>query len=123
MGPAQLVGALLCQRYGGKLIFGISNIGLGVLSCMTPLAASFGVVTVIVIRALQGIVGVNIGPSFPYLQQRTIGNIRVNLFLFFHVQGIGIGVAAKSLISKWVPPNERAKFLAIMSGNYHLSHY
>lgn len=29
---------------------------------------------------------------------------------------MGIGVAAKALISKWVPPNERAKFLGIMAG-------
>lgn len=29
---------------------------------------------------------------------------------------MGIGVAAKALISKWVPPNERAMFLAIMAG-------
>lgn len=74
MGVAQLIGALLCQKYGGKIVFGISNLSLGVLSLLIPAAADFGVIPVIAIRAVQGILGVNIHCFFclqslnPYYQ-------------------------------------------------------
>lgn len=58
MGFAQLGGALLCQKFGGKFVFAISNVSLGILSCLIPIASGFGVHIVIIIRAVQGIVGV-----------------------------------------------------------------
>lgn len=59
MGLAQLFGALLCQKYGGKKVYLFSNLFLGILSCLIPLAAEIGIKVLIVVRCLQGIAGVS----------------------------------------------------------------
>lgn len=89
MGPAKLFGGLLCQKYGGKVVFGYSKFTLALLSCFIPTAAKFDYKVVIVIRVLQGIAA-----------------------------GLSIGTATSILISKWVPPNERGKFASAMAGIY-----
>lgn len=58
MGLAQLVGGLLCQKYGGKLVFGYSNLILGVANFLIPTAAETGIYTLIALRAVQGMAGV-----------------------------------------------------------------
>lgn len=58
MGPAQLVGGMLCQKYGGKITFGYSNLIMAILTFMIPFAAEFGIKVVIIIRVLQGFAGV-----------------------------------------------------------------
>lgn len=59
MGPAKLFGGLLCQKYGGKVVFGYSKFTLALLSCFIPTAAKFDYKVVIVIRVLQGIAAVS----------------------------------------------------------------
>lgn len=59
MGPAQLVGGMLCQRYGGKITFTLSNLLMAVFCLMIPFGAEFGIKVVIMLRVLQGAVGVS----------------------------------------------------------------
>ncbi len=59
MGVAQLIGGLLCQKYGGKVVFGFSNFSLGFLNFLIPAASKVGVKTVIAVRVLQGMTGVS----------------------------------------------------------------
>lgn len=60
LGIGQLIGGLLCQKYGGKVVFEISNLSLGLLNCIIPVAADINVEAVIIIRILQGILGVSL---------------------------------------------------------------
>ncbi|XP_065204366.1 vesicular glutamate transporter 1-like [Planococcus citri] len=89
MGPAQLLGGMMCQRYGGKITFTLSNLIMAVVSLMIPFGAGLGIKVLIMLRVLQGIFG-----------------------------GAAIGNSANMLISKWVPPNERGKFSTVMAGLY-----
>lgn len=66
LGTSQLIAALLCQKFGGKVVFGFSNMIVGLLACMIPLMAEFGVEAVIVVRALQGLAAVHICPVMPF---------------------------------------------------------
>lgn len=59
MGLAQLVGGLLCQKYGGKVVFGYSNLMLGVANFLIPVAAGINIYVLIAVRAAQGMAGVS----------------------------------------------------------------
>ncbi|KAK7573608.1 hypothetical protein V9T40_010799 [Parthenolecanium corni] len=87
MGLAQLAGGLLCQKYGGKMVFGYSNLIIGLANFLIPTAARIDIYALIALRAVQGMAG-----------------------------GAGIGNAINFFMSRWVPPHERGKFAATMSG-------
>jgi ACS family sodium-dependent inorganic phosphate cotransporter len=52
---SQVTGALLAQRYGGKIVLGSAGLAWSVLTCLTPLAASLGMAPLITCRVLLGV--------------------------------------------------------------------
>lgn len=58
MGPSQLLGGILCQKYGGKITFGYSNFVMALLTLLIPFVAELGIKSVILVRVLQGFAGV-----------------------------------------------------------------
>ncbi|KAF2878881.1 hypothetical protein ILUMI_27289, partial [Ignelater luminosus] len=83
----QIPGGLLANKYGTKLIFGLSNFS-GVLFCFVIPAASFmGYKCLIFVRVIQGIVA---GFAWP---------------------------AMHTLTARWIPPNERSKFVTAYLGS------
>lgn len=52
---SQVTGALLAQRYGGKVVLGSAGLAWSVLTCLTPPAASFGLAPLIACRVLLGV--------------------------------------------------------------------
>ena len=59
MGLAQLSGGILCQKYGGKLVFGYSNLIIGAANFLIPTAADISIYALIALRAIQGLTGVS----------------------------------------------------------------
>lgn len=59
MGLAQLAGGLLCQKYGGKMVFGYSNLIIGLANFLIPTAAGINIYALIALRAVQGMAGVS----------------------------------------------------------------
>lgn len=49
----------MASRIGGKLLLGFGILGTAVFTLFTPMAADLGVVTLIVLRALEGLGEVN----------------------------------------------------------------
>lgn len=83
----QIPGGILAGKYGTKLVFGLSNL-FGVLcSCLIPLAASFGYHYILILRVIQGFLT---GFAWPSMHNMT---------------------------AKWIPPNERSKFLTAYLGS------
>ena len=54
----QIPGGYLSQKYGTKLIFGISNLGLCICGFFIPLAARIDYRVLVGLRIIQGLVGV-----------------------------------------------------------------
>ena len=50
----QIPGGLLAQKIGGRWVFGVGIMMTGVLTLLTPLAASVNVWFLVVVRALEG---------------------------------------------------------------------
>ncbi|NP_001263381.1 sialin isoform b [Mus musculus] len=76
-------GGYIASRVGGKLLLGLGILGTSVFTLFTPLAADLGVVTLVVLRALEGL---GEGVTFP---------------------------AMHAMWSSWAPPLERSKLLTI----------
>ncbi|XP_041535494.1 sialin isoform X2 [Microtus oregoni] len=76
-------GGYMASRIGGKLLLGFGILGTAVFTLFTPMAADLGVVTLIVLRALEGL---GEGVTFP---------------------------AMHAMWSSWAPPLERSKLLTI----------
>nr|CAD7402565.1 unnamed protein product [Timema cristinae] len=83
----QIPGSLLAQRYGTKLVFGLSNFIQCLLACLIPAAARIDYRALIFIRFLQGVIG---GLAWP---------------------------AMHKLSANWIPPNERSKFMTSYMGS------
>ncbi|KAH0500486.1 Sialin [Microtus ochrogaster] len=79
----QIPGGYMASRIGGKLLLGFGILGTAVFTLFTPMAADLGVVTLIVLRALEGL---GEGVTFP---------------------------AMHAMWSSWAPPLERSKLLTI----------
>lgn len=67
-GFAKLFGGILCQKYGGKSVFGFSTLAIGILSILMPLATQFGVWAIAAVRVLQGLSGVSINSMIIHLK-------------------------------------------------------
>ncbi|KAI5748660.1 hypothetical protein M8J76_001052 [Diaphorina citri] len=83
----QLPGGILARKYGGKLVFGLSNLGMGLMSLLIPWVSHWDYKSLIVLRVLQGISG---GFAWP---------------------------AMHHLTAHWIPPNERGKFVSAYLGS------
>nr|XP_022918574.1 sialin [Onthophagus taurus] len=83
----QIPGGLLAQKYGTKLVFGLSNF-IGVLICfMIPFFSNLGYQYLITLRIIQGFIT---GCAWPAMHHMT---------------------------AKWIPPNERSKFVTAYLGS------
>lgn len=83
----QIPGGILAKKYGTKLVFGLSN-AVGCWICFViPLAAYWNYQVLIWLRILQGLVT---GLSWPAMHHMT---------------------------AKWIPPNERSKFVTAYLGS------
>ncbi|XP_061393381.1 sialin-like, partial [Musca vetustissima] len=84
---SQIPGGIWGRKYGTKLVFGLAN-GIGCWLCfLIPAAAHWDYRALIVLRVVQGLVA---GLAWPSM----------------HV-----------LTGKWIPPNERSKFVTAYLGN------
>ncbi|XP_069705476.1 sialin-like [Periplaneta americana] len=82
----QVPGGMLAQRYGTKLIFGLSNAVPCVMACLIPLCARIDYRVLVFLRVLQGLIA---GLSWPSMHH---------------------------LAANWIPPNERSKFVTAYMG-------
>ncbi|XP_055532908.1 sialin-like [Wyeomyia smithii] len=84
-----LPAGVLAEKYGGRALVGYTLAFSAILTALTPLAATYGLWTIVANRVLLGVLG---GFLYPALHQ---------------------------LISKWAPPNEKGKFVsALMGGTF-----
>ncbi|PSN34790.1 hypothetical protein C0J52_06210 [Blattella germanica] len=83
----QVPGGMLAQRYGTKLVYGLSNGVPCFLSFLIPFCARLDYRALVVLRGLQGFVA---GASWPSMHH---------------------------LASSWIPPNERSKFVTAYMGS------
>ncbi|XP_069705479.1 putative inorganic phosphate cotransporter isoform X2 [Periplaneta americana] len=83
----QVAGGVMAQRYGTKLVFGVSNVMQCLLSFLIPLLAELDYRALIFLRVIQGIIG---GVTWPSMH---------------------------NLTASWIPPNERSKFLSAYMGS------
>lgn len=84
---SQVPGGLLAQRYGTKIVYGFSNGVSCLLSFFVPVCARLDYRALVFLRALQGFIN---GASWP---------------------------AMHSMAAKWIPPNERSKFVSSYMGS------
>ncbi|XP_037044095.1 sialin-like isoform X2 [Bradysia coprophila] len=82
----QLLGGYLANRFGTKLVFGLSNFLSCGLSFLIPTAAYLNFKFLLIVRMLQGALS---GFSFPAMHHIT---------------------------SQWIPPNERSRFISAYMG-------
>lgn len=83
----QVPSGILAQRYGTKMVYGVSNGFLIFLSFLIPLCSSLDYRIVVFIRVLQGI---SAGATMPSIHR---------------------------LAANWIPPNERSKFVTAYMGS------
>ncbi|XP_049948279.1 sialin-like [Schistocerca serialis cubense] len=84
---AQLPGGMMGRHYGTKKVFGISNLMISVTTLLIPLFASLDYRILVALRIFQGICGGFCWPSLTYM------------------------------ISRWIPTNERGKFMSAIMGS------
>ncbi|KAF4521338.1 hypothetical protein B566_EDAN006925 [Ephemera danica] len=83
----QLPGGILAQRYGSKRVFGLTQLLSVILNFLVPYSVTWGYQGLVVIRLLQGFFN---GFTWPSMNP---------------------------LISQWVPPAERSKFMSAYLGS------
>ena len=81
----QIPGGFLAEKYGGKWFYGIGTLCTAILTLLTPLAAKVGVWCFVLCRILEGL---GEGMTYP---------------------------AMHAMMSRWVPLNERSKFVTLIS--------
>lgn len=81
---SQVTGALLAQRYGGKVVLGSAGLAWSILTCLTPAAASLGLAPMIMCRVLLGV-----------------------------AEGFLIPVNSH-IVASWVPAEERARAVSVV---------
>ncbi|XP_076163036.1 putative inorganic phosphate cotransporter isoform X2 [Ptiloglossa arizonensis] len=84
---SQLPGGLLARRYGTKLVFGLGNFLTAILGFLIPVLTRYHLYALIFLRVLQGLVAGVIWPSM------------------------------HDMTAKWIPPNERSKFVSSYLGS------
>ena len=88
--PMQLGGAILCRRYGGKSVLSIGAFLWSLFTILTPLAASYGYYTLLIVRVFMGL---SEGVAFPSV---------------FHI------------LASWIPAAERARSIALFLTGAHV---
>ena len=81
----QIPGGFLSEKYGGKWFYGLGTLCTAILTLLTPLAAKIGVWCFVLCRILEGL---GEGMTYP---------------------------AMHAMMSRWVPLNERSKFVTLIS--------
>lgn len=80
----ELPGGRLAEIIGARRVFGYSMLTASLVTLLTPIAADWGYVVVLILRI---ILGMSLGATWP---------------------------ATPPMASKWIPPNDRSKFIANM---------
>ncbi|KAK0082272.1 hypothetical protein PV325_010772 [Microctonus aethiopoides] len=83
---SEIPGGMLARKYGTKSVFGIGNLLTILLGFLLPVAMNYHLYALIIIRVIQGFVG---GLAYP---------------------------AAHNMAAKWIPCNERSKFVSAYMG-------
>lgn len=102
----QVPGAILARKYGTKKIFGVAIFASSLLCFLIPASAYIGHGFLIGVRALQGLISVRI----------ELGRHQLRIKLIYNLQGLS-GPAVVAMIARWVPPDERSKFLTVFHGS------
>ncbi|XP_076244269.1 sialin-like [Calliopsis andreniformis] len=84
---SQLPGGLLARRYGTKLVYGLGNFLTAILGFLIPFATYYHLNALIFLRVLQGLISGVIWPSM------------------------------HNMTAKWIPPNERSRFVISYLGS------
>ncbi|KAG8225771.1 hypothetical protein J437_LFUL005730 [Ladona fulva] len=80
-------GAMLARRFGTKVLYGGANAIAAIFTLLTPFAARKGFIFLIIVRLIEGFAS---GTTFP---------------------------AMHTMASRWIPPEERSKFVSTYVGN------
>lgn len=101
---SQLPGGILASKYGTKFIFGFANFFACVLCLFMPLACYLNYRWMVGLRLVQGLIA---GVAWPGKIRwiRTSQSLDKNIFEAMH-----------NLTGKWIPPNERSKFVTAYPG-------
>ncbi|CAH1406089.1 unnamed protein product [Nezara viridula] len=83
---SQLAGGVLVQRFGTKIVFGLSQMATAISSLLIPYAAGFHFGALILLRSIQGVAS---GFTWP---------------------------AMYAMIGVWIPPAERSRFMSSFQG-------
>ncbi|XKL69073.1 hypothetical protein PGB90_006842 [Kerria lacca] len=83
----ELPGGLLAHHYGTKQVFGLSNFLVAILTLFIPISNGISTDVLIGVRFLQGFIAGCMWPSM------------------------------HSMVAKWIPPNERSKFVSSYLGS------
>eukprot|EP01052_Picozoa_sp_SAG31_P053269 SAG31_NODE_13569_length_860_cov_1.873850_1_plen_162_part_01 len=78
---SQVFGALLAQRYGGKLVLGTAGLAWSALTVLTPVAANAGMLPLLLCRVL---LGVSEGCLIPVNSVQCSFRLCFNLSVLFH---------------------------------------
>ncbi|XP_046988255.1 sialin-like [Schistocerca americana] len=83
----QVPAGMMAQYFGSKKVFGIGNLMVSITTLLIPLSASLDYRALVTLRAFQGVCGGFCFPSLSYI------------------------------ISRWIPTNERGKFMSAFMGS------
>lgn len=83
----QLPGGILASKFGSKMVFGLANFLACILCFLMPIACYLSFGTMIALRLMQGLIA---GFAWPAMGQLT---------------------------GRWIPPNERGKFISSYLGS------
>lgn len=83
---ANIPGGVLANKFGPKIVFGVSNFLASLLSFICPMATYYHINALIVVRAIQGLL---LGLTFACLH---------------------------TITARWIPPNERGSFITSYLG-------
>jgi MFS family permease len=117
----QLPGGMLAQKYGTKKVFGFSQFGSVLVAFLLPWSARTGAWGLIFMRCFQGLL--NVSPLSIITQSYCIifyfvATIFYIIYLLCCFKGF-TWPAMHTMIAKWVPPDERSKFVSAYLGEFY----
>lgn len=102
----QIPGGILAKKYGTKMVFGLAN-AIGCWLCfLIPAVSHWDYRALIFLRVMQGLVTVSLYNKF------------YKLYVLSQKQFQGLAWPAMHVLTaKWIPPNERSKFVTAYLGS------
>lgn len=114
---SQVIGGLLTQYFGTKVVFGYSQFVTAICSLLIPQAAVTHYVLVIILRSIQGIASVRLFSFYPFftILDRLVTDAFSSFFRSSDIQGL-TWPAMYALVGKWIPSKERSRFMSSFQG-------